>query len=136
MKNAWLTTNMDMGMQKSSVTIQDPTKYFGYIVRYALYAVLRLEMYFELYFMVFNTFQQGSKILMHLVCLSVCPSVWTRSNCRKKSSNIFKFLHGFPTWCRIDSIENDMYGTKCSFTEAHKSFPIHFGLSGRGVNYN
>ena len=30
----------------------------------------------------------------------------------------------------MNSIENDMYGTKCSLTETHKSFPKHFGLLG------
>ena len=30
----------------------------------------------------------------------------------------------------MDSIENDMHGIKCSFTETHKSFPIYFGLEG------
>ena len=29
-------------------------------------------------------------------------------------------------------IENVMYGVKCSFTEAHKSFPIHYGVWGGG----
>ena len=27
--------------------------------------------------------------------------------------------------------ENGMYGAKCSSTETHKSFPIHYGLWGK-----
>ena len=32
----------------------------------------------------------------------------------------------------MDNIENDMNGTKGSFTEIHKRFPVHFGLLGEG----
>ena len=35
----------------------------------------------------------------------------------------------------MDSIENDMYGTKCSFTETHKGFPIHYCLWRRAVKF-
>ena len=30
----------------------------------------------------------------------------------------------------MDRIENDMYGTKCSFTETHKNFQIHLSIGG------
>ena len=91
------------------------------------YTSKRLALFFQLCSTVFNTFQQSWKMLMHSVCLSVCPFVCVSSNCRICSSDIFKFIHALHIWCRMDSIEND--GTKCSFTETHKSFPIHFGLS-------
>ena len=72
---------------------------------------------------------------MHLLCLPVCRSVCAHSNFRKYSSNVFKFIHAIHILYRTDSIENDMYGTKRSFTETHKRFPIHFGLSEGGVKF-
>ena len=46
-------------MYNSIIHIQDHTKYFGYIIRYAS---KWLELYFELCYVVFNTFQQSLKI--------------------------------------------------------------------------
>ena len=54
-------------MYNSMFHIQDHTNDFGYIKGYTSKL---LEMYFQLCYMVFNTFQQSSKI-MHSVCLSV-----------------------------------------------------------------
>ena len=65
--------------------------------------------------------------------LFVCLSVRARSNWRKYSSNAFKFRDTIDIWYRVNSIENDMYDTKGSFTEIQKSFPIHFGGMGEGV---
>ena len=80
--------------------------------------------------MIFNTFQQSWKMLMHLLCLSVCAG----SNFRKILQRVFKFMHAIHVWYRVDNIENDMHGTRCSFTERHKSFMIHFDLS-KGVKF-
>ena len=67
--------------------------------------------------------------------LSVCRSVYARSNCSKYSSDVFKFIHAAHNWYGMNSIENYMYGTKCSFTETHKSFPIQFSLSEGGLKF-
>ena len=64
------------------------------------------------------------------VFLSIFPSFCTRSHGHKYSSLVFKFIHAVHIWYKKGNIENDMYGTKCSFTEIHKNFPIHFGLLG------
>ena len=63
------------------------------------------------------------KCLIPFVCPSVRPSVCAHSNCCRYSSNVFKFIYAVLTLYRMDSIDNDMYRTKCSFTETHKSFP-------------
>ena len=50
--------------------IQDHTKNFEFIIGYFL---KRLEMYSQLCYMVFNTFQQSLKMFVHSVYLSVRP---------------------------------------------------------------
>ena len=59
-------------------------------------------------------------VIRFLVCLSTPVSA--RSNFRKYSSNVLKFIHAVHIWCRIDNTENDMHGTKCSFAETPKIF--------------
>ena len=72
-------------------------------------------------------------LCIRFVCLSICPPACVRSNCRRYSSNDFKFIHAVHILYRMDSIKNYEYGIKCSFAEIHKIFPIHFGpLRGGG----
>ena len=54
-------------------------------------------------------------------------SVSACSYSRKYSSNVLKFIDAINIWNRMKRIENVMYGVKGSSTEAHKSFPIHYG---------
>ena len=95
----------------------------------------RLEMHFQSCYMVLNTFKQSLKMFIHPVYLSVCLSVCVRFNCSmyaltmyavcvrfNYSSNVPKLTHAIHTWYGMDSIENDIYGTKCSFTEKHRIF--------------
>ena len=121
--------NIFFEMYNSMLHIQDHTKYFEYIMGYAL---KQLEMYFQLCYLVFNIFQQSWKIFMHLICLFVSPFVCAHSNFRKYSSNIFKFIHAVHIWHRIDSFEKICMGLSVHL-DTHKSFPIHFGISGKGV---
>ena len=111
--------NIFFEVYNSIFHLQDHTKGFGYIMGYAS---KRLEMNFQWCYMVFNTLKQSWKMFMH----TVYPSVCTHSNCLKYSSNAFKFLHAVHIWYRMDSIENDMDMTNCSFTETHKRFPDTF----------
>ena len=67
-------------------------------------------------------------MFMHSVCLPVCPSVCALSNTRKYSSDVFKFMYAIYVWCRVEGIKNVMHRAKDLFTEAHKSFPIHYGI--------
>ena len=73
---------------------------------------------------IFKTFQQNWKVFMHSVCLFVCP----HSNSRKYSSNVLKFIYVSHIWYRMNRLENDIYGMKCSSTETRKSFLKYFGL--------
>ena len=50
------------------------------------------------------------------------------ANCRKYSSKAFKFNHAIHIWYKMGTIENDMCGTKGSFTQTHKNFLMHFDL--------
>ena len=63
-------------------------------------------------------------------CQSVCPSDCLHPNSCKYFSNFLTFMHTIHIWYRINHIENDVYGTKCSSTETNKSFPMHYGLWG------
>ena len=83
----------------------------------------------------FLTLSYKAEKCLFIQFLSVCPSVCARSFCRKYSWNAFKFMRAVHTWCRMTIIENDMHGTMCSFTETHKVFSIHFGLSGGVVKF-
>ena len=65
------------------------------------------------------------------VCLSVRPSVCLRSTSRKYSSNILKLIYVIHIWHSINCIENGMHKTNDFSTEAHKGFPIHYGLWGK-----
>ena len=67
---------------------------------------------------------------MHSICLSVYPSICAKSNFRKYSSNVFKFIHAVYILRRMDSIENDMHGIKCSFTDTQKFFDTFRPLGG------
>ena len=71
--------------------IQGHSKDFCYNMGYAS---KWLEMYFHLYTMGFNTFQQSWKIFMNLVCLSVRPSVHslTLANVFQMCSTVFNFF--------------------------------------------
>ena len=85
-------------------------------------------MNFQLCSVVFTTFKKSWKKFIHSVCLSVHVSVCARSNWRKYSWIVFKFIHAIHIWHKTHSIENNMYGIKGSFKETHKSLPIHFDL--------
>ena len=64
-----------------------------------------------------------------LLNLSVCP----RSDSRKYSSNVLKLIYVIYISHSMDRIENDIYTTTGPSTETHKSFSIHYGLSGENV---
>ena len=49
------------------------------------------------------------------VCMNVCPSISSCSNCHKYCSNFFKFTHVIHIWYRMNGNKNDMYGTKDRF---------------------
>ena len=97
--------------------------------RFLIYNYLSFEtarMHFQLYSIVFNTFQQSWKSQIS----SVCPSVSTRTNSRKYSSNIVKILYAAAVWYSMVRIENDTHGTKNSSTQLHKSIPINYSVWG------
>ena len=85
--------------------VQNCTKDFWCITDYLS---KRLEMYFQLYSMVFILFKEVKKKFMHWFCLSVYAS----SNSRTKFSNVQKSIYANHIWYRMELIENVMYETK------------------------
>ena len=68
----------------------DHTKDFKYIMDYALKG---LEMYFQWYSMIFNTFHQSLKMFMHSVCLSV--HTLTLESILQISSNLYMLFMSY-----------------------------------------
>ena len=99
--------------------IQDDTKDFWYIMGYAS---KRLKMYFQFCSTVFTLSNKIEKCsCIRFLCLFVRP-VCAHSNSHKFYSNVFKFIDDIHISYRMDSIVNEMYGTKCLLKETHKFF--------------
>ena len=66
-------------------------------------------------------------------CLCIQFVCLAHFNSRTYSPNIFKLVYVICICYSMDRIKNGIYMTNGSSTEAHKMFPLHYGLWGENA---